>query len=95
MVNSRSDNYDLFGYYHDATISVMDMKTFLKSIKEAEREAIAKAAHTSVAYLWQIAGGHRTPSRALAERLEEVSGGRLCKVELVFPEIATTTSEPE
>lgn len=61
----------------------MDMKTFLQSVDAAERKRVATQAGTSVNYLYQIAGGHRDPSRKMAIRLSEASNGALTVVELM------------
>jgi DNA-binding transcriptional regulator YdaS (Cro superfamily) len=60
----------------------MDMKTFLKNTSPDEREALANRLGTSVAYFWQIAGGHRKPSALLCRRLEAASGGLISAAEL-------------
>lgn len=48
----------------------MNIYDWMHSATDQEREALATDAETSVAYLWQLAWGHRNPSRKLAERLE-------------------------
>ena len=60
----------------------MDMKEFLKSIKREEREQLANAVGSSVAYFHQIAGGHRKPSARLCVLLEKHSNGLLKKESL-------------
>lgn len=47
----------------------MDVRELLHKTTPAEREAIAKRARTTVAYLYQIAGGHKRPGVALVDRL--------------------------
>ena len=64
----------------------MDVKTFLKTATREDREQVARAAGTSVAYLKQLAGGHRNPSKHLAERLERASSGRINAMAALFPE---------
>lgn len=64
----------------------MDVKTFLKTSTKAEREEVARAAGTSVSYLWQLAGGHRNPSKVMAEKLEKASNGRINALAALFPE---------
>jgi hypothetical protein len=49
----------------------MDIKTLLRTLKPAEREAFAVSADTTVAYLYLLAGGHRRASPAMAKRLVE------------------------
>lgn len=53
------------------------LREWLRGASDAERERVAKAAATSVAYLWQLAGGHRKPSIELASRLQVASSGTL------------------
>ena len=53
------------------------LREWLHTANEAEREQLAKDASTSVAYLWQLAGGHRKASIELASRLQAASAGRL------------------
>lgn len=60
----------------------MDMRTFLKTTSKTERERVAKEVETTVAYLFQLAGGHRKPSVKLAMRLEKASGGLLSRRDL-------------
>lgn len=62
----------------------MNVKEFLKQYPQ-EAEAVAKSAGTSVAYLRQLAGYHRYPSRNLALKLEKASGGRLTLIDLLIP----------
>ena len=47
----------------------MDMKTYLKQATPEEREKLAKAVSSSVAYFYQIAGGHKKPGPALCKAL--------------------------
>jgi hypothetical protein len=49
----------------------MDMKTYLRLVAPAEREALALKVKRSVAYFYQIAGGHRNPSAKLCKNLVE------------------------
>lgn len=53
------------------------VRTWLNSQTKDRREQVAKAACTSVAYLWQLAGAHSRASIELAGRLQEASGGEL------------------
>lgn len=55
----------------------IQLREWLRDASDAERERVAKAASTSVAYLWQLAGGHRKPSIELASRLQTASCGAL------------------
>ena len=45
------------------------MKTYLKSVTPYEREVLALKVKRSVAYFYQIAGGHRNPSAGLCKNL--------------------------
>lgn len=60
----------------------MNMKEFIKSLNKSDRELIAKKAGTTDDYLFQIAGGHRNPSAALAKKLEIASGGVITRADL-------------
>lgn len=51
----------------------MEIKLWLKNTNRREREAVANAAGTNVAYLRQLASGYRVSSWKLAERLEQAS----------------------
>ena len=51
----------------------MNVKKWLASASDQEREQLAKKAGTTVGYLWQLSGNHRTPSSSLADRLERAS----------------------
>lgn len=53
------------------------LRTWLAKTPFDERERVAVVAGTSVGHLWQLAGGHRRASPALAERLEVASAGEL------------------
>lgn len=53
------------------------VRDWLHSHNEQEREALASAASTSVAYLWQLAGGHRKASAELSARLQKASNNEL------------------
>ncbi|WP_286872046.1 hypothetical protein [Spongiibacter sp.] len=51
----------------------MNVKQWLATASDQEREQVAKKAGTTVGYLWQLSGNHRTPSSSLADRLERAS----------------------
>lgn len=53
------------------------LRDWLGQTNNDERKAVADAAGTSVAHLWQLAGGHRKASLELAKRLEDASKGAL------------------
>jgi hypothetical protein len=48
----------------------MNVKQWMASASDQERALVAKKASTTVGYLWQLSGNHRTPSSSLADRLE-------------------------
>lgn len=64
--------------YLSAKVLLMEtpvtLATWLQAHTEKQREAAAKKAGTTVAYLYQIAGGHRTPRPKLAQRIQEATG---------------------
>lgn len=66
------------------------MKTYVKTTPKQEREQVARLAGTTDAYFQQLAGGHRSPSKKLAERLEKATNGKLNKIMLLFPPKAET-----
>lgn len=47
------------------------MKTFLQQAAPEQREALAQTVDSSVAYFYQIAGGHKKPSPKLARALNK------------------------
>lgn len=53
------------------------LRDWLGQTNDPERQAMASRADTSVAYLWQLAGGHRKASLEMAKRLQDASGGQL------------------
>lgn len=53
------------------------IKEWLSSVAEDERSLVAESAGTSVAYLYQLAGGHRKASLELADRLQTATKGKL------------------
>lgn len=53
------------------------LRGWLAATSAEERERVAREARTSVAHLWQLAGGHRKASPSLAERLQDASGGQI------------------
>lgn len=48
----------------------VSLSTFLQVANKNERERVAELAHTSLSYLYQIAGKHRVPSPEVAMRIE-------------------------
>ena len=63
----------------------MTLDEFLKEADADERTRVADAAGTSVAYLYQIAGGHRRPSTDLAKKISAAtrSPHKVSKAELL------------
>lgn len=69
----------------------MNIRDWFKSTDDIERAQVAEAAGTTVAYLQQLAGFHRLPSRSLAKRLEKATkeitpNMVVTQIEAVFPE---------
>ena len=58
----------------------------LRQMKRAELEDLARSAGTSYGYLLQIKYGFRRPSPELAKAIERASGGRINRLELLYPE---------
>lgn len=52
---------------------MMNVKHWLAATTDQEREQVAAEAGTTVGYLWQLSGNHRTPSPTLAAKLESAS----------------------
>lgn len=53
------------------------IREWINDATNAERERVAAEAGTSVAYLWQLAGGHRKVTFELAARLLAATRGVL------------------
>lgn len=64
----------------------MDLKQYVDSLEPPDREEYAKRAGTTVAYLYQLTGGHRAPSPGLAKRLHAESGSKV-KLSKLRPDI--------
>lgn len=62
------------------------LRNWLGQTKDAQRQELAEEAGTSVAYLWQLAGGHRKASLELAKRLQDASRRELT-IEGLRPDI--------
>lgn len=52
----------------------MTMRDYLRAATKGERSAVAVVCNGSVAYLYQLAGGHRYASAIMAVRLERATG---------------------
>jgi hypothetical protein len=59
----------------------MDMKTFMQTSTPEEREKLANSVNSSVAYFYQIAGGHKKPGSQLCKKLVSADP-RLTLIEL-------------
>lgn len=55
----------------------MKMSEWLQQSTAAQRAMVARKAETRISYLYQIGGGHRLPSPALALRLEKATNGEV------------------
>lgn len=62
------------------------LRNWLSNNPQAQREIVANEAGTSVAYLWQLAGGHRKASLEMAKRLQDATAGNLT-IEGLRPDI--------
>lgn len=62
------------------------LRDWLGQTADPQRQELADKAGTSVAYLWQLAGGHRKASLEMAKRLQDASGKKLT-IEGLRPDI--------
>lgn len=69
------------------------LREWLHGATDSERERVAAEAGTSVAYLWQLSGGHRKASIELASRLQFASDGALT-VSGLRPDIHALITDP-
>jgi DNA-binding transcriptional regulator YdaS (Cro superfamily) len=60
----------------------MDIKTFIDKLSPEEKEKFAKRADTSVAYLSQLAHGHRNAGIKTIVAIEEASNGIVTRYDL-------------
>jgi DNA-binding transcriptional regulator YdaS (Cro superfamily) len=60
----------------------MSLKKYLKSLTQAEREALAVACDTSLGQLNQVAWGYRRAGETLAINIDRESGGKVTCEEL-------------
>lgn len=51
------------------------LREWLAKTPADRREAVAAAAGTTIAYLWQLSGGHRKATPEIAARLQDASDG--------------------
>lgn len=69
----------------------MNVKEWLHAASNDERALLVKELGTSMAYLWQIAGGHRKGSPEFANSLQAATTGitpdRIINREDVLPDI--------
>jgi len=57
----------------------MELKEWMKRHLTSEKEKLAADCKTTVAYLYQVAGGHRSASGKLAKAIEQYSNGLIDK----------------
>jgi DNA-binding transcriptional regulator YdaS (Cro superfamily) len=62
------------------------LRTWLSKTSSDQRQLVAESAETSVAYLWQLSGGHRKASLEMAKRLQDATDGELT-IEGLRPDI--------
>lgn len=62
------------------------LQTWLSKTPQEQRETVAEKAETTVAYLWQLSGGHRKASLEMAKRLQVATEGALT-IEGLRPDI--------
>lgn len=62
------------------------LRIWLSKTPPDQRQRVAESAETSVAYLWQLSGGHRKASLEMAKRLQDATGGALT-IEGLRPDI--------
>jgi DNA-binding transcriptional regulator YdaS (Cro superfamily) len=58
------------------------LAAWLADATAAQRARVAKAAGTSVNYLYQIGGGHRVTGAGLARSIELATGGDVLRTDL-------------
>lgn len=71
------------------TLIYMKLSAWMREASQDARQQVAEKAGTSVAYLWQLAGFHRTPSAALAAKIETATKGKVTRLELLYQEEAS------
>ena len=69
------------------------IKQWLSEASETERKRVASEAGTSIAYLFQLSGGHRKASLELAFQLQQATRGKLTIAGL-RPDLAQMLSQP-
>lgn len=73
----------------------MKLSEFMAEASAERREEVAQKAETTVAYLYQLAGGHRAASALLARRIENATDGEVTRADLrpdIFDDIASQVS---
>ena len=60
----------------------------LKDLNTEQLKTIADRAGTSLAYLQHIKYGYRKPGPNLARKIEAATGGRISRLELLYPDEA-------
>ena len=66
----------------------MKLSEYLRKTTPAGRKTLASTAGITVAYLYQLAGGHRHPSASTARRIEEGTNGVVKRMALLYPDEA-------
>jgi len=69
----------------------MNIHDWMSRATKIERQRLADSAETSVAYLWQLSGGHRRPSSSLAEKLE--NGSREVTPDMIIDKVSAIFGE--
>ncbi|WP_434456532.1 hypothetical protein JQR85_13665 [Stutzerimonas urumqiensis] len=70
------------------------LREWLHRHTDSERTQLAESARTSVAYLWQLAGGHRKASVGLISRLSAASNHELT-LEGLRPDLHQLLNQPK
>lgn len=60
----------------------MKLKDWMKQASDSEREKVAEKSGTTVAYLWQLSGGHRKAGALLCQKIELHTDGQVTRQEL-------------
>lgn len=59
----------------------MTLTILLQRLDKPGRDALAFRCVTTVAYLYQLAGGHRTPSLKMIDQIEKGSDGLVTRMD--------------
>lgn len=69
------------------------LRDWINSHTDADRQRLADGAGTTVAYLWQLAGGHRKATIEMIAKLHKASYGALT-LEGLRPDLAEFFEKP-